>query len=142
MENSKQSNIGKDVEITGTIKSAGSIQIDGKLDGEIVSAGDVIVGNSANIKGNINSNSVIIEGAIAGNIIAKDKIEMKSSARVNGDIQAKRLSVEDGVTFMGRSEVNASGAQQPPSSGSGPVPPTPAQREAKPPERVAASGRK
>ena len=136
MENSGQSNIGKDVEITGTIKSAGPIQMDGKLDGEIVSAGDVIVGKSANIKGNINSNSVVIEGAIAGNIVAKDKIDMKSSARVNGDIQAKRLSVEDGVTFMGRSEVNASGAK--PSTGSDGAPPTPAQREAKPQERSVA----
>ena len=35
---------------------------------------------------------------------------MKSSARVTGDIKAKRLSVEDGVTFVGRSEVNPSGS--------------------------------
>jgi cytoskeletal protein CcmA (bactofilin family) len=34
---------------------------------------------------------------------------MKSTARVQGDIKAKRLSVEDGVTFIGRSEVNPSG---------------------------------
>ena len=34
---------------------------------------------------------------------------MKSTARVHGDIKAKRLSVEDGVTFIGRSEVNPSG---------------------------------
>ena len=38
---------------------------------------------------------------------------MKSSARVTGDIRAKRLSVEDGVTFIGRSEVNPSGAVSP-----------------------------
>jgi len=43
---------------------------------------------------------------------------MKSTARVTGDIRAKRLSVEDGVTFVGRSEVNPSGS---PISGVEPV---------------------
>jgi hypothetical protein len=47
---------------------------------------------------------------INGNIIARDRIEMKSSARVMGDIKSKRLSVEDGVTFVGKSEVNPSGS--------------------------------
>ena len=40
----KMSLIGKDVEITGTIKSAGSVRIDGKLDGELICVGDVQVG--------------------------------------------------------------------------------------------------
>ena len=54
--------------------------------------------------------SACIEGAVHGNITAKDRIEMKSTARVTGDIRAKRLSVEDGVMFVGRSEVNPSGS--------------------------------
>jgi cytoskeletal protein CcmA (bactofilin family) len=56
---------------------------------------------------------VSIEGKINGNILAKDKIEMKATATVNGDIKAKRLSVEDGVTFVGRSEVNPNAAPAP-----------------------------
>jgi len=110
MDGNAQSSISKDVEITGTIKSSGSVTIDGKLDGELVAQGDVNVGKSATIKGNINSNSVAVEGTVDGNITAKDKIELLSSARVSGDIRAKRLSVEDGVTFVGRSEVNPTGA--------------------------------
>ena len=107
---SPQSVISSEVEITGTIKSSGSIRVDGKLEGELHCTGDAIVGKSANIKGNIVVTSATIEGAVQGNITAKDRIEMKSSARVTGDIRAKRLSVEDGVTFIGRSEVNPSGS--------------------------------
>jgi cytoskeletal protein CcmA (bactofilin family) len=112
MENNAtpQSTIASEVEIKGTIKSAGSIRIDGKLDGELHCSGDAVIGQSATLKGNINVNSVTVEGTLHGNIIAKDRIEMKSSARVTGDICAKRLSVEDGVTFVGRSEVNPSGS--------------------------------
>lgn len=119
MENAEMSVIGKDMEITGTIKSAGPVRIDGKLDGELVCAGDVQIGKTASIKGNIQTNSVVVEGTINGNIDAKDKIDMKSSARVSGDIKAKRLAVEDGVTFMGRSEVNPGGAPAAPAAAAG-----------------------
>jgi cytoskeletal protein CcmA (bactofilin family) len=105
-----QSTISSEVEITGTVKSSGSVRIDGKLDGELQCSGDAIIGKSASIKGNLAVNSVTIEGQIHGNITAKDRIEMKSSARVNGDIKSKRLSVEDGVTFVGKSEVSPSGS--------------------------------
>jgi cytoskeletal protein CcmA (bactofilin family) len=104
-----QSVIAADVEITGTIISTGSVRIDGKLDGELNCTGDAIIGKSAVIKGNLVVNAVTIEGTLNGNVTAKDRIEMKSTARVTGDIKAKRLSVEDGVTFVGRSEVNPSG---------------------------------
>jgi len=112
MEGAKnsQSVISEEVEITGTVKSAGSIRIDGKLDGDLNCSGDATIGESATLKGNVHVNSVVIAGTLNGNVSAKDRIEMKSTARVNGDIKAKRLAVEDGVTFVGKSEVNPSGA--------------------------------
>ena len=116
-----ESVIGADVEIIGTIKSNGSVRLDGKLEGELLCGGNAILGKSAQVKGNITATSVSIEGKISGNILAKDKIEMKATATVNGDIKARRLSVEDGVTFVGRSEVN-------PNAASAPVPPSIPQR--------------
>ncbi|MDY0145628.1 MAG: polymer-forming cytoskeletal protein [Kiritimatiellia bacterium] len=102
----QESVIGADVEIIGTIKSNGNIRLDGKLEGELLCGGNAILGKNAQVKGNVTATSVTIEGKINGNLLAKDKIEMKASATVNGDIKARRLSVEDGVTFVGRSEVN------------------------------------
>ncbi len=113
-----QSVISNEIEIIGTIKGSGTVRIDGKLEGELHCSGDAVIGKSAQIKGNIVVTSAIIEGAVNGNITAKDRIEMKSTARVTGDIRAKRLSVEDGVTFIGRSEVNSSSS---PLSAAGPV---------------------
>lgn len=105
-----QSLLAADVEITGTIKSSSGIRIEGKLEGELVCSADASIGKNAVIKGNITANSVVIEGSIQGNINAKDKIDMKATAKVHGDIKAKRLAVEDGVTFIGHSEVNPSGS--------------------------------
>jgi cytoskeletal protein CcmA (bactofilin family) len=124
-----QSVITAEMEITGTVKSSGAVRIDGKLDGDLNCSADAVIGKSATIKGNLSVNSVTVEGTIQGNIAAKDKIEMKSTARVTGDISAKRLAVEDGVTFVGKSEVN------PAKSASAPQPAAPraeASDEAKP----------
>lgn len=101
--------IAEDVEITGNVKSANQIQFDGKLNGDLNCTGIAMLGKTAAIKGNVNAESVTVAGNVIGNVTAKDRIEMKSSAKVQGDIRAKRLTVEDGVTFVGKSEVNPSG---------------------------------
>lgn len=101
--------IAEDIEITGSIKSASHIQFDGKLNGDLECGGTATLGKTAVVKGNINAEAVSISGSINGNITVKDRIEMKSTARVHGDIRAKRLTVEDGVTFIGKSEVNPAG---------------------------------
>lgn len=108
-----QSALSPEAEITGTLKTSGSIKIDGKLDGELHCGGEAIVGKGATVKGNIMANSASVAGTVTGNIIAKDRLELKSSARVTGDIKAKRLAVEDGVVFIGKSEVNPSGPATP-----------------------------
>ncbi len=109
--------IAEDIEIEGTITCASDIQFDGKLTGDLECSGNAIIGNKSVIKGNISVKSITIMGKIDGNIDASDRIEMKSTTRLNGDIKAKRLTVEDGVTFIGRSEVNPAGsATQKPAS--------------------------
>ena len=105
-----QSVITSEVEIKGSIKSTGSVRMDGKLDGDLSSQGDAILGKTATMKGNISGSNVVIEGTINGSITAKDKIEMKAAARITGDIKSKRLAVEDGVTFLGKADVNPGGS--------------------------------
>ena len=108
-ETTAKSIIDSQVEIVGTIKTPGAIQIDGTLQGDLDCGGDAIIGKSAQIKGSLLVNSITISGTVNGNVTAKDRIEMKSTARVMGDIKSKRLAVEDGVTFVGKSEVNPTG---------------------------------
>ena len=123
-----QSVIAADVEISGTIKSASPIRLDGKLTGDLECAADATIGNKAVVKGNLTVNSISVAGQVNGNITARDRIEMKSTARVMGDIKAKRLAVEDGVTFVGKSEVNPSG----PGAAAAPAPEAARAEEAKP----------
>ncbi len=114
--------IGDDIEITGSIKCSSQIQLDGRLVGDLFCNGVAVIGKSAVVKGNITVEAVSINGTVQGNITAKDRIEMKSTARVHGDIRAKRLTVEDGVTFIGKSEVNPSGVSAEGMPGGSPAP--------------------
>ena len=104
--NSPKNVLSPDVEIKGNIKFTGELTLEGKLEGEINADGTLFVGENGVINGNINVNNVIVRGKINGNVIAKEKIEIKSKAELFGDIRAARLSIEEGVTFVGRAEIN------------------------------------
>jgi len=95
-----------EVEIKGNLKFAGELTFEGKLDGEINSDGTLHLGDSAIINGNINAGTVIVRGKITGNITAKDKIDIKSKTELFGDIRSTKLTIEEGVTFVGKTEVN------------------------------------
>src|SRR5881396_3793513 len=98
--------LNSDVEIKGNLKFSGELTFEGKLDGEIHTDGVLNLGDSAVINGNINTQSVVVRGKINGNINAKEKIEIKAKTELFGDIRATKLVVEEGVTFVGKTEVN------------------------------------
>jgi cytoskeletal protein CcmA (bactofilin family) len=98
--------LGTDVELKGTLKFSGELTFDGKLDGEINSEGTLNLGDNAIVKGNITANSVVVRGKVNGNVVAKEKIDIKTKAELFGDIRAPKLVIEEGVTFVGKTEVN------------------------------------
>ena len=95
-----------DVEIKGNLKFTGELTFEGKLDGEIHTDGTLNLGDTAVINGNISAQSVVVRGKINGNINAKEKIEIKAKAELFGDIRATKLIIEEGVSFVGKTEVN------------------------------------
>jgi cytoskeletal protein CcmA (bactofilin family) len=98
--------LNSDVEIRGTLKFAGELTFDGKVEGDINSDGVLNLGDNANVKGTIDVGSVVVRGKITGNVIAKDKVELKAKTELFGDVRAAKLVIEEGVTFVGKTEVN------------------------------------
>lgn len=95
--------IGVETTFTGNISVTNSLRIDGKVIGNITNAGSIIVGDKAEVKGNINTNYIVIDGVVEGNIIANDGIELLSKAKVIGDIKTTILSINEGAIFKGKS---------------------------------------
>jgi cytoskeletal protein CcmA (bactofilin family) len=94
-----------DVEIKGSIRFQSELTIDGKVEGEISSSGVLTVGENAEIKGEIKTKSVTVLGKVHGNITVEERCELKSHAVLHGDLKATRLVIEEGATFVGKSEV-------------------------------------
>ncbi len=103
-----------DVELQGTLRFSGELSFDGKLDGDINSEGSLTLGDKAVVRGNINANSVVVRGKINGNITAREKIDIKAGTELFGDISAARLTIEEGVTFVGQSNINPGKTTLPP----------------------------
>ena len=98
--------LNSDVELKGTLKFSGELTFDGKLDGDIQSEGSLNLGDNAVVKGNLNVNTVVMRGKVNGNVTAKEKIDIKSKTELFGDVRAPKLVIEEGVTFVGKTEVN------------------------------------
>lgn len=107
--------LSSDVEIKGTVKFTNDLVVDGKIEGEINSDGNLTVGENARLKAEIKTGTVVVYGKVHGNITASDRIELKASSEVVGDIKAKTLSIEPGAIFVGKSVV---GTPSTPPSGS------------------------
>jgi cytoskeletal protein CcmA (bactofilin family) len=104
--NSSKNTLNGDVEITGNIKFSGELNFDGRLQGDVHTDGLLALGDNAQVTGNINANSVLARGKINGNVSAKEKVEIKARTELFGDIRAAKLIIEEGVTFVGKIEVN------------------------------------
>ncbi|HEY5894003.1 MAG TPA: polymer-forming cytoskeletal protein [Chthoniobacterales bacterium] len=102
---STKNSLSSDVEIKGSIRFTNDLSIDGKVEGEIFSEGTLTLGENADVRGEIKTKSVTVYGKVNGNITVVEKCELKARAQLIGDLKAARLIIEEGATFVGKSEV-------------------------------------
>jgi cytoskeletal protein CcmA (bactofilin family) len=106
-EHSGKDILSSDVEIKGSIKFQKELLIDGKVEGEINSDGVLTIGENADIRGEIKTKSITVFGKVQGNITVAERCELKSKCTLQGDLKAARLVIEEGATFIGKSEVTS-----------------------------------
>ena len=82
--------------------------------------GKDILSKDVEIKGSIKfQKELMIDGKVHGNITVGERCELKSRCTLQGDLKAARLVIEDGATFIGKSEVTSGKTSSAPSSNSG-----------------------
>ncbi len=89
-----------DMKITGSISTEGALQIDGNVDGD-VSAGDITIGSTGSVTGEIKSATLRVKGKVKGSIRAQ-KVELETGAKVDGDIYHAALIIQPDATFEGQ----------------------------------------
>ena len=87
--------------ISGALQLDGFCVIDGTVEGEVSSSGELIVGESGVVKARITGSVVRIYGRVVGDIDCSTRLELKKGANVTGNISATSLVIEDGVIYQG-----------------------------------------
>lgn len=93
--------IGNGSSIRGDIKINGFMRIDGDLEGNLETTGNVLVGENARIAGNITARSITVGGIIKGNVVAPEQVHLLPSSVVIGDIQTRRFQADENVIVHG-----------------------------------------
>lgn len=97
--------LGRGSEFEGKLTFEGTVRIDGKFNGSIVTKDVLVVGDGAVVSAEIECGTVIVHGQIVGNIKAKNAVELHAPAKVKGNIETPTLMIEKGVTFDGQTKM-------------------------------------
>jgi cytoskeletal protein CcmA (bactofilin family) len=99
-----------EVSVKGAIESTIPGRIDGNIRGDVHTAGMLVIGKRANIRGNIYATDLVMFGKVYGNIFVNNKAIINNKAYVKGDITALVLEVEQDAIIEGAIRKNLSDA--------------------------------
>lgn len=94
------------ISIRGDVVFAGTLRVDGRIDGRITVAdgkqGMLIVSKGGIINGPVNVTDVIVDGTINGDIIAQEKVECRRNAFIRGEVHYQNINIAEGARIEGR----------------------------------------
>ena len=104
--------------VNGDIESSGVVKVEGRVEGSIRSARQVLVGRQGTVKGDIDTREAVIGGSVEGMITASERAEIQATASVQGDIVTRTIVVAEGGRINGtvRMEDAKPGARTPSSA--------------------------
>ena len=97
--------LGKGTEFKGVLSFEGTIRVDGRIEGEVLSKDTLIAGDEAHLQGEISVGTIISSGKIVGNVNASVKVHILAPGVIEGNIRTPKLIIEEGVTFDGKCEM-------------------------------------
>lgn len=93
--------IGQGTRVEGAIVSSGSMRIDGEVEGQVQSAGDVFVGETGRVKAGVKAANLIIAGEVVGEVKVSGRLELLGTGKLYGDASMQSLIVEQGAVLEG-----------------------------------------
>jgi cytoskeletal protein CcmA (bactofilin family) len=105
--------LGRGSEFEGKLTFEGTVRIDGKFTGTIITNDVLVVGEGAKIAAEVTCGTIIVHGEISGNIKARSLVELHHPAKMRGNIETPVLMVEKGVVFEGQTKMEGVEKAQP-----------------------------
>src|SRR5271170_6523670 len=99
--------LGKDVTVTGEIRSNEPLIIEGEVEGTIDVAGHLLtIAPNGKVRASIKAKEIDVHGSLHGNVEGADKIYIRNGAHFVGDIQARGIVIEDGGFIRGKVDLS------------------------------------
>jgi len=93
--------IGQGTSVRGNLRGAGSIEIRGRVEGDVQVDGDVAIGEDGAVNGNVNGAQILVAGQVAGDLTGSEAVMLERGARVVGDLIAPRIGIAEGARVRG-----------------------------------------
>jgi len=97
--------VGQNCTITGTLNFTGTMRIDGRIEGQIVTHGTLIVGEGGQVHADVQAGVVICGGTIDGNVVARERVQLLAPSVLTGTVRTPLLIIEEGAQFNGTCEM-------------------------------------
>ncbi|MDT8398844.1 MAG: polymer-forming cytoskeletal protein [Pseudomonadales bacterium] len=109
--------ISKSTEISGDIHFSGTLEIEGKIKGNILaeddSAAEVRIRESGVVQGEISVPSIIINGLVEGDVYSSNHVELAAKAMVVGNVYYNLIEMVMGSEVNGSLQHRAAGGKEP-----------------------------
>jgi cytoskeletal protein CcmA (bactofilin family) len=104
------------IEVGGEVSVAGGSQVEadikarsinlaGRVKGNLVAPGAVVLPERSHVDGNVQAENVTVHGVVNGDLVAGQRAMLGSRARLIGDVTCRSLVIEEGASFVGRSNM-------------------------------------
>jgi cytoskeletal protein CcmA (bactofilin family) len=93
--------VAKDMTIVGDLETDGVVRIEGRVRGTIRAGAQVLIGQGAQVEGDVHTREAVIGGEVVGSIHATDRVELQATASVTGNIATPRIAVLEGGRVSG-----------------------------------------
>jgi len=100
--------LAKGVHLKGEIRVEGTVRIDGRLEGEIHTKGQVIVGEEGLVEGLVAAGTVVSSGRIKATVSAVERVHLLKTAVFIGEVRTPVLMMEEGAKMQGTTDMGVS----------------------------------
>lgn len=101
--------LGSDTVYEGKLSFKGTVRIEGRFTGEIISDGSLNVGKEAKVHGNLAVGELLLSGHFTGDAIVKKRAVIYSTGIFEGNLQTPILLTEEGAALEGQISMASSG---------------------------------
>lgn len=104
-KNNELTIISTGVVLEGKMKCNGNIRVDGAIHGDIDAVGNITIGSSGKVKGEITAKDITIGGKVDGIVRAENKVVLEAKSMLRGELNTKILVIAEGAIFDGTSKM-------------------------------------